>query len=216
MIETCQHILGYRSICQDAVGVFVRAHSTVIVVADGAGGIEDGEVASRSVVDAVRQASLEASNAVDWVQVLRQVDYGIASGQSTACVVELGSNRLRGASVGDSGVAILDENDDLAFPSDGQQRKPLLGTREAVPKPFVSSWNMKPLVVGSDGFWNYVNRDRLIRKLHFTDFVVMAKSLAEMVRLPSGSLADDVSVVCARGRRASTPVARRIDLLEEM
>ena len=214
MIETCQCILGYRRICQDAADVFTRPHSTVIVVADGAGGIEDGEVASRSVVTAVRQAAHRSADTIDWVQVLRQADHGIASGQSTACVVELWSGGVRGASVGDSGIGIL-INDELALLSDGQSRKPLLGTGEAMPKAFVSPWNDGPLIVASDGFWNYANRERLVVKLHHTDFPLMARTLAEMSRLPSGGLPDDVAVVCARKKLPSRPAARRIDLTAE-
>lgn len=142
-IEAGQHIIGYRSICQDAAGVFERRESTVLVVADGAGGIEDGEVASRSVVDAVRMACREATAIVDWAHVLRGADNAIASGQSTACVVELTDTALRGASVGDSRVGTL-VGDVLEFPSDGQQRKPLLGTGEAMPKPFSMPWSGGP------------------------------------------------------------------------
>jgi hypothetical protein len=101
--------------------------------------------------------------------------------------------------------------DEFSFPSNGQQRKPLLGTGEAVPKPFASPWDGSSLIVGSDGFWNYIHKERLLADLRFIDFPVLAKTLAEMVRLPSGSLADDVSVVCARRRRI-TPATRRIDL----
>jgi serine/threonine protein phosphatase PrpC len=211
MIETGQHIIGYRSICQDAAGIFERAGSTVLVVADGAGGIEDGELASRSVVEAVRLACRELEATVDWVQVLRRVDNAIGSGQSTACVVELTDAGLVGASAGDSRVGVL-VGDDLEFPSDGQQRKPLLGTGEAVPMAFSMPWAGGPIIVGSDGFWNYVRQDRLLAELRFIDFPVLAKTLAEMVRLPSGGLADDVAVVCARRRRV-LPAKRRIDLL---
>lgn len=210
-IETGQHIIGYRSICQDAAGIFERRESTVLVVADGAGGIEDGEVASRSVVNAVRMACREATAIVDWAHVLRGADNAIASGQSTACVVELTDTALRGASVGDSRVGTL-VGDDLEFPSDGQQRKPLLGTGEALPKPFAMPWSGRPVIVGSDGFWNFIRMDRLLAELRFIDFPVLAKTLAEMVRLPSGGLADDVAVVCAHRRRI-TPPKQRIDLL---
>ena len=210
-VETSQCVLGYRRVCQDAVGVFERLTSTVLVVADGAGGIEDGEVASRSVVELIHRACSASEALVDWVQVLRQADHGMGSGQSTACVVELHAGGLRGASVGDSGVAML-VDDELVFPSDGQQRKPLLGTGEAVPRPFSAPWSGGLVILGSDGFWNYVRRDRLVADLMFVDFPVLGKTLAEMVRLPSGGLADDTAVLCARRRRI-TAAKQRIDLL---
>lgn len=212
LIETCHHLIGYRRVCQDAAGIFERPQGIVLVVADGAGGIEDGEVASRSVIDTVRQACREPTAHVDWRQVLRQADHAVASGQSTACIVELTAAGLRGASVGDSGVGFL-SGDDLVFPSDGQQRKPLLGTGEAVPTSFTAVWDGSPVIVASDGFWNYVRRDRLLAELRFIDFPVMATTLAEMVRLPSGGLADDVAVACAR-QRLVRPARQRIDLLD--
>jgi len=213
VIDTCQHILGYRRVCQDAVGIFERSENMVLVVADGAGGIEDGEVAARAVVNTVRQACSAGTDPLDWVQVLKDADHSISSGQSTACVVELTRDTMRGASVGDSQLAAL-VGDDLIFPSDGQIRKPLLGTGEALPIPFSASWDGGLIIVGSDGFWNYVRMDRLIASLHVIDFPVLAKTLAEMVRLPSGGLADDVSVICAR-RRKVYPAKKRIELIEE-
>lgn len=210
-VETSQCVLGYRRVCQDAVGVFERPASTVLVVADGAGGIEDGEVASRSVVELIQRSCSASEALVDWVQVLRQADHGLASGQSTACVAELHAGGLRGASVGDSGIAML-VDDELVFPSDGQQRKPLLGTGEAVPRPFAAPWNGGLVILGSDGFWNYVRRDRLLADLRFIDFPVLGKTLVEMVRLPSGGLADDTAVLCARRRQIAT-AKRRLDLL---
>ena len=102
--------------------------------------------------------------------------------------------------------------DELVFPSAGQQRKPLLGTGDAVPQSFTTPWTGGLVILGSDGFWNYINRDRLIAELRFIDFPVMAKTLAEMVRMPSGFLVDDTAVLCARRHRIA-PAKRRIDLL---
>ncbi len=210
MIETCRHLIGYRRVCQDAVGVFERDQDAVLVVADGAGGIEDGEVASRSVVEFIRQVPYDPRTPTDWGQVLRQTDFATPSGQSTACVVELSGNGLRGASVGDSRVGILN-GDDVVFPSDGQQRKPLLGSGEAVPCDFNFPWNGEMVLVGSDGFWNYVRMEQVLANLRFIEFPLLAKTLCEMARLPSGGFADDVSVICARRRKIFSP-RRRIDL----
>jgi hypothetical protein len=52
----------------------------------------------------------------------------------------------------------------------------------------------------------------LVADLMFVDFPVLGKTLAEMVRLPSGGLADDTAVLCARRRRI-TAAKQRIDLL---
>lgn len=213
MIETCRHLIGQRRICQDAVGVFELEDSAVLVVADGAGGTEDGEVASRSVVESVRQATTQSAGAIKWGHVLRQADCAIPSGESTACVVELTASGLRGSSVGDSRIGLV-VGDELVFPSDGQQRKPLLGSGAAVPYEFSSQWDGGMVIVGSDGFWNYVRMERLLAELRFIEFPFLAKALCEMARLPSGDLSDDVAVVCARRRKIFAPL-RRIDLLAD-
>jgi serine/threonine protein phosphatase PrpC len=213
MIETCRHLIGQRRICQDAVGVFELADSTVLVVADGAGGTEDGEIASRSVVESVRQATTQSEGAINWGHVLRQADFAIPSGESTACVVELTATGLRGSSVGDTRIGLV-VGDELVFPSEGQQRKPLLGSGVAVPYEFGSHWDGGVVIIGSDGFWDYVRLDRLLAELRFIEFPILAKSLCEMVRLPSGDLSDDVAVVCARRRKVFAPL-RRIDILAD-
>jgi len=210
MIETCRHLIGYRRVCQDAVGIFERDQGAVLVVADGAGGIEDGEVASRSVVEFIRQVPYDPTTPTDWGQVLRQADLAMPSGHSTACVVELSENGLRGASVGDSRVGILSA-DDMEYPSDGQQRKPLLGSGEAVPFEFNFPWNGEMVLVGSDGFWNYVRMEQVLANLRFIEFPLLAKTMCEMARLPSGGYADDASVICARRRQIFSPRGR-IDL----
>ena len=70
------------------------------------------------------------------------------------------------------------------------------------------------VILGSDGFWNQVRRDRLVADLKLVDFPGLGKTLAETVGLPSGGLADDTAVLCARRRRLAT-AKRRIDLLVE-
>lgn len=214
MIETCSHVRGYRRICQDVAGVFEMERGFVLVVADGAGGIEDGEIAARTVVEFIRQQSRGASSPINWELVLRQVDAIIPSGHSTACVVELTAGLIRGASVGDSQVGILGE-DAFSFPSEGQFRKPLLGSREAVPRSFTSSWDGSLVLLGTDGFWNYVKAERIVKEVRHIDFPLLAHGLSEMVRLPSGGFPDDVALVCARTRQAY-PAYERMDLLDDM
>jgi len=57
------------------------------------------------------------------------------------------------------------------------------------------------LIVATDGFCNYVQRERLHRDILWLDFAVLARQLVEMVRLPSGELWDDVGIVACRPRR---------------
>jgi hypothetical protein len=213
-IEISQYIVGQRNISQDAIGVIERPHSTVIVVADGAGGTENGDIASQSVINEVRFAAHTLQGDIDWVQVLRQVDHAIGSGQSTACIAELSDHHLHGASVGDCRVAIKNGLV-FDFPSDGQSRKPLLGTGDALPIAFSRPWSGDLVIAASDGLWNYCQNERIMSASHQIDFPIFAKHLVDMVKLPlSGGYVDDVAVVCARRRK----IARqqfRINLLSE-
>jgi hypothetical protein len=59
------------------------------------------------------------------------------------------------------------------------------------------------LLLASDGFCNYVRRDRLLKDVLWTDFVVLARKLVEMVRLPSGDLWDDIRIVACKPRPRS-------------
>jgi hypothetical protein len=57
------------------------------------------------------------------------------------------------------------------------------------------------LLVGTDGFCNYVGRETLLKEILGIDFAVLARRLVEMVRLPSGELWDDIGIVACRPRR---------------
>ncbi len=104
------------------------------------------------------------------------------------------------AGVGDSKAWLL-ENDRLDDLTQFQVRKPLLGSGEAQPVGFEHPPSQGLLLVGTDGFCNYVRRETLRKEILWIDFPVLARKLVEMVRLPSGELWDDVGVVACRPRR---------------
>lgn len=211
-IESSVYVAGHQRTCQDAAAVVPTSEGAVAVVADGAGGIGDGEIAAADVVSAIRSAA--ARRVEDWTRELQSLDARVSAGESTACVIELSRGGLRGASVGDCRAGILIE-DDLDFLTDEQRRKPLLGTGGAIAVGFSRSWQGGTVILGSDGFWNGTSVDRIVATARAGDFAVLAKSLAELARLPSGGFADDVAVVCLRARRPRPP-RTRIDLLADV
>jgi len=89
-----------------------------------------------------------------------------------------------------------------------QVRKPLLGTGEARPIGFSHPPSPGLLLVVTDGFSNYVKRERLLRELLWIDFAVLPRKLVEMVRLPSGDLWDDIGIVACKPRRATKSQTR--------
>ncbi len=56
------------------------------------------------------------------------------------------------------------------------------------------------LLVASDGLLNYAKRADIVTIVNGPDLEAAAAALVQLVRLPSGNLADDVSVVLVRPR----------------
>lgn len=129
-IETASATESYRLRCEDRVKVFQSNQRSVIVVADGAGGIGSGDVAADLVIREIEIAIPRVHSAKQWGDTLNEIDHRIADGESTAVVVDVRPYGIAGASVGDSCAWVIDDGcvDDLTI---GQNRKPLLGSGNA-------------------------------------------------------------------------------------
>lgn len=197
--ETTALTVAHRRRGEDRVKVIDFPDGVVIVVADGAGGSGAGDQAAEAVVRELAAAASLDHDPAAWCALLRQVDQRVAAGESTAVVVARSARGLVGACVGDS-QAWLVADDDLLDLTRDRVRKPLLGSGEAVPVGFAHPPAAGLLLVATDGFCNYVRRDRLMKEILWIDFAVLARTLVEMVRLPSGELWDDVGLVACRPR----------------
>jgi serine/threonine protein phosphatase PrpC len=204
--ETISATQAYRQPCEDCVAVFSDESRTVIVVADGAGGIGNGERAAQSVVSETKAAYSQIHSADEWASLLRQVDCRISDGESTAVVLDIRTYGIAGASVGDSR-AVLIHDGKLHDLTSQQKRKPLLGSGAAEPIGFQHSPLAGVLLVGTDGFFNYADEDSIIRIVSSCDFHSLPRRCIEAVRLPSGEYWDDIGLVAVRKRRQWT--ARR-------
>jgi PPM family protein phosphatase len=183
--------------CDDRVAVIHDEDRTVIVVADGAGGIGNGDVAAETVIREIRAEYSCIQTAEQWNSALRQIDCRIASGESTTVVVDLRPDRICGSSVGDSQAWII-HDEDVVFLTAGQKRKPLLGSRDAIPASFEADVLRGILIVATDGFFNYVKRPQLLTAVAQKDFYELPRACVELVRLPSGALWDDIGLVACR------------------
>lgn len=193
--EYVVEVASSRITGQDRASVFVRPGGLVIALADGAGGTSNGAVAAQAFVDAVGATSSET----DWSGIIEALDGDISRlghGQTTAVVLSLDSRGITGCSVGDSGAwLVLDEVIDL---TDGQVRKPLVGGGCS---PFVfhaGPLGNATLIVASDGLLRYGKQQDIARISRGPDLATAARTLVELVRLPSGALQDDVAVVLCR------------------
>lgn len=90
--ETIHLTESYRERCEDRVAVFHHEDRTVIVVADGAGGVGCGDLAAETVIREVGNDHLDITTAEAWETELRQIDLRIGAGESTAVIVELRSD----------------------------------------------------------------------------------------------------------------------------
>jgi PPM family protein phosphatase len=180
---------------QDRALVLPCEHGVIVTVADGAGGTSGGERAAKAVVD--RVASV-ASHAYDWSMLLAELDHAqIGYGQTTAVVLWVTHDKIVGASAGDSGAWIVRASgvEDI---TSHQHPKPLIGDGAVVTPIDTGPLAGGTLLVASDGLLKYAKRADIVRLAQGEDIAAAAKALIELVRLPSGELPDDVSVVLCR------------------
>lgn len=196
-LETNTTTAPYRKRCEDRVAVIQLPERTVIVVADGAGGVGYGEMAAQAVVDEVQREHTRIHSADQWVELLHQIDCRISLGESTAVVVDARPYGIAGASVGDSEAWIV-RGESIVKLTLNQKRKPLLGSGSATAIPFMHAPLDGLLLVATDGFCNYIHQYQFRRMMAEADFWSIPRQCVEMVRLASGELWDDVAIVAAR------------------
>jgi len=197
-VETVSAREKYRDQCEDYSQVFAQDQRTVIAVADGAGGMGFGDVAAKSLVLRTRGGFEEIHSANQWKAFLESADSANTAGETTAVIVDIRPMGIAGASVGDSqawGVC----NGVVTDLTSKQERKPLIGSREAVAVPFMHRQPLEGvLIVASDGLFDYAKRDEIVKLISQSDFHSIPRKCIELVRLPSGELWDDIVVVAAR------------------
>jgi serine/threonine protein phosphatase PrpC len=186
-----------QALGQDRAACFAAHEQVVLILADGAGGTSGGAAAAEAVIEAVHRACTQGTppNSVEaWCQLFCSLDADLP-GLTTAVGVTVSSELVFGACVGDSIAwqCTPEGFDDL---SSGTAAKPLLGDG-GVPHPF-SARRVGTLLLASDGLWKYAPRSRLHELSLLADLDMAARQLINAVRLPTGTLPDDVSVVLCR------------------
>ncbi|MGE0867533.1 MAG: PP2C family serine/threonine-protein phosphatase [Kofleriaceae bacterium] len=190
-------VVGIRGAGQDRAAVFETNDGVVIVVADGAGGTGSGAVAAQGVVDAVRDA---AANASGWSSLLLDLDRSstrLGGGQTTAVIVSVTGTGIAGASGGDSGAWLI-RGATVEDLTSGQMRKPLLGAG-CMPRTFKAGpLASGVLLVATDGLLKYGKQADIARIAGSSELRSASPSLVDLVRLRSGALKDDVTIVLCR------------------
>ena len=140
---------------------------------------------------------------IDLVGLLRDCDLELLrqgrGGETTAVVAVVDENGINGASVGDSGAWLVESAMHVDLTRQ-QLRKPLIGSGEAVPVPFGTGPIAGTLLVATDGLLKYGNAARIRQILSTSEFDEGPRLLIDSVRLRSGGLQDDTTVVICRRR----------------
>jgi serine/threonine protein phosphatase PrpC len=124
---------------QDRGAVVDSRAGLVLVVADGAGGRSGGKEAAVMAVELVRQKANELLDADSCVTLLQSMDQAISkdkvAGETTCAIAVVTEAEVYGASVGDSGVWMINESGFINL-TERQSRKPFIGSGSAWPIPF--------------------------------------------------------------------------------
>lgn len=189
---------GARSL--DRVRVIEWDGGLAVALADGAGGMAAGDRAADAAMEALDGADVAAWLATDGLAAaarLDALDRGLAvsphGGQCTAVLVAVTEGRVVGASVGDSGVWCGGRATRLDL-TRAQRRKPLVGDGGARATAFAAGLAGGRVLVASDGLFHYAPIEKIWQAAMTGTVREAAARLVSLVRLPGGSLCDDVSI----------------------
>jgi PPM family protein phosphatase len=187
---------------QDRGAVIHSPSGLILVVADGAGGRSGGAEAATLAIEVVRRTAHELHDSESCVGLLREMDHVIAkddaAGETTCALAVITEAQLYGASVGDSGILLIGQSD-FADLTQGQSRKPFIGSGTAGPVSFIHDRSgAARLLLATDGLLKYTSAERIVEACRTQDTETAARQLIELVRYRSGALPDDVTVILAR------------------
>lgn len=190
-----------HTICEAANGpgedraiYYDRSTSETVVLADGAGGIGGGGEAAEMVVGAFDRWSTSDPSVAALVELDRALAQEETCGETTCVAFRHQDGKIIGASVGDSAGYVLFDNGIVEL-TENQYQKPLLGSGSAIPVGFSHAVSAGRVLVCSDGLWKYASYQSMIETAKMRDASEVPQRLIDMVRLTSGGLQDDVSIV---------------------
>jgi len=183
---------------QDRAEIYRADNRVLLVIADGAGGISGGAQAAEFLMRVVRESVASLATPEACGQLLSQIDQGLLDardcGETTGLLAIVEPGRVFGASVGDSIAWMFSSNGRVEL-TGGQRRKPFLGSGGAFCCPFSSAMRDGTIVVATDGLWKYTGLESIEKIVRAAGSASLANKLSELVRLRSGTFADDVAIV---------------------
>ena len=190
--------------CVNRAAWILRGERIVVMLAEGAGSKTDAAFAAEFAIKCAAEMVGQEKHPLSpgqWLNIVSEIDVPLSlepAGETTFVVADVGPKRISGASVGDSKVFIVDTQ--MRDLTSNQQRKPLLGSGQAVTNAYEEDWSSGELLLCNAGLHKYAARDKLVTNATNMD----ARALIELARLPNGALFDDAVCVLLRRGKAAT------------
>jgi serine/threonine protein phosphatase PrpC len=179
--------------------------ATVLAVADGSGGLGGGAEAAEHAVRMISDAAHAgiAQDPGSWVSLIARIDATPAAGhgQCALVVAAIVGTRIVGASAGDCDAWLV--TDGIQNLTEHQIGKPLVGSGFVVPVGFEAELGKGTLLLASDGLLKYARRNQIAALMRGADFQAVPQQLAQLLRLRSGELPDDLAIIVCRCRNES-------------
>ena len=192
---------------EDSSLVLPIADGHLLAVADGAGGMPGGARASALCLSVLPESLGTPFTHESLIRAVYRIDALLEAcpeaGETTLAFCIVAHGAVQGASVGDSGVMLLGA--DALELTAGQQRKPLIGSGAVHPVPFGPCPFTDTLLLASDGLLKYTSPASLRAHAGTPSLSALATTLIDSVRLRSGDLQDDTTVVLARPGAVTDP-----------
>ena len=203
MIVTARFTDSYRANSEDRAEVITTDAGIVLVVADGVGGQANGGAAADYAVSRIREAAYKQNIAdpLAWYKTVQKLDSDLLenddTGQTTLVVVAITARRIVGVSAGDSSAWLVTPSGHWDL-TEGQKRKPFLGSG-AEPVPFsLPLPDSGTIVAGTDGLFKYAPDVKIQDTALLLDPDDAVTRLADLARLTNGKLPDDIAILLCR------------------
>lgn len=195
---------GASSANQDRGVIINLDNCLVFIISDGAGGLGGGEKAAEIVIEEGKNIDKHYLGHADtffWADMLSQIDQKVyndrEAGEATAIIIITDGKIILGASVGDSEAWIINGNKTVDLTS-RQVRKPIIGSGSACPIPFGPVEFNGTLIMATDGLFKFTSMEKIQQTIATHEIEKSGFALIECVRLQSGSLQDDVTIILCK------------------
>jgi PPM family protein phosphatase len=209
---------SYRVETEDRSAIVSLDAGLVLIVADGVGGQPGGGPAAEYTVQRVRDAvpALDIADPIAWHGLVKAIGDELweisETGQTTLVVIAVTPKKLVGISVGDSEGWLIQRGGYFDM-TGGQRRKPYLGSM-ADPVPFsLPRPRNGTILIATDGLFKYAPVEPIIDTALLPDIEEAATRLADLARLPTGKLPDDIAIVLCRLPEEPSVVERFLPFL---